>query len=360
MKVAFVLGRQDRPTDGVRDYCAFLLGAWQKRGHEGCVMEVRWAEEGWVRAIRRLRSAIAPERVDWAVLQVTHLMWSRRGIPLGALVVARALRGAGVRVAVVIHDPGGFPGSRVRDRIRRAGQYRVMRALLRTAERTFVTVAPERASWMSMAEQARACLLPVGPNILPESGRSDRRGDSPPFTVAVFGVTEGQVSHEAATIAAALTRLSREIGKVKLVTVGRGTREAAPLLRNLVENAGVEVVVRGIAPAPEVSETLARADALLFARAPVSSRRTTVVAAIAHGLPVVGFDGSETAWPITEAGVVLCEPGDVNALATSLARLARDAEWAGSLRDRNVKAYVKHFAWERIAERLEKTLASAG
>jgi glycosyltransferase involved in cell wall biosynthesis len=235
-----------------------------------------------------------------------------------------------------------------------------MCTLLGVVERAFVTVAPERLPWIPARTADRVFLLPVGSNVLPGNPMAGDRDGFDSFTVAVFGVTGQHACEEVRVIAETLATVSRSVGKTRLLAVGRGTGEAAPLFERFLRGSGVKVVVRGLAPAPEVSEALSSAHALLFVRGSVSSRRGTVVAAIAHGLPIVGYDGSEAAWPITEAGVVLCAPGDTDALATSLVRLALDTRWAEELRYRSRSAYERYFSWARIAERFEEGLACAG
>ena len=96
---------------------------------------------------------------------------------------------------------------------------------------------------------------------------------------------------------------------------------------------------------------------MLFVRGGISSRRGSAIAGIAHGLPVVAYRGPETGWPVTEAGVVLVDPGDVDALAAALVRIATDSSHRNSLRARSNNAYLRYFAWDVIACTFLETLA---
>ena len=49
-----LLGRQDKPTDGVEDYCLFLGRALASQGIELEQVRVRWGEIGWIGALRHL------------------------------------------------------------------------------------------------------------------------------------------------------------------------------------------------------------------------------------------------------------------------------------------------------------------
>lgn len=176
------------------------------------------------------------------------------------------------------------------------------------------------------------------------------------FTVTVFGITGGRREEEVQEIGGVVRRVANELDGVHLVVLGRGSSEVEPLLRRVLDDTPVRLTVCGVTSPEEVSRWLSRSDAFLFVRGGLSSRRTTAVAAIAHGVPIIGYRSIETAWPITEAGVVLIEPGDVVGFSEELLRLVRDRAWAAELRERNRQAYTQHFAWDRIAETVQSVM----
>jgi glycosyltransferase involved in cell wall biosynthesis len=106
--------------------------------------------------------------------------------------------------------------------------------------------------------------------------------------------------------------------RLRLVVLGRGSKEAENYLKDALRNVGVELSVLGLLPAEEVANILADADLMLFVRGPLSGRRGSAVAGIASGLPIVGYSGSETTFPLTEAGLELVPEGDHEALACAL------------------------------------------
>jgi glycosyltransferase involved in cell wall biosynthesis len=177
------------------------------------------------------------------------------------------------------------------------------------------------------------------------------------FEVVVFGVSLAP-SRELLDIARITRLLVDAIGPFRLSVLGRGSHEATTMLRQLLDpGLDVELETTGVLSEAELGLRLARADAALFVRAGgISSRRGTALAALAAGLPVVGYAGPETAPPLTEAGVILACPGDADAAAAALARLARDHRLAQSLRARSASAYSAYFAWPVIAEHLERAL----
>lgn len=348
--ITFILGRRDQPTDGVWDYTDRLAPACGRLGVPTGVRHVAWDREGWVRALLGLLRELKRTRPAWIVLQVTHLAWSKRGFSLGMLAPALVARVAGIRVAAVLHDPSGFGGARVRDRMRRLVQLASMRCVARICTKTFVTVHPSVIPWASRRKDQPE-LLVVGSNVWERDWSRDpmRPAGQDEFRVAVFGCTEGSRGDlERQTIVRASSLAARQLGRVHVLAFGRGTRpgEAWP------QSDGVTVESMGLVSAEEASAILSGVDAMLFVRGGMCSRRGAAVAAIAHGLPVVGFRGSETAWPVTEAGVVLVDPGDVEGLAAGLVRVATDGGFAACLRRRNAEVYRRCFSWDAVASHL--------
>ncbi|MGH2361732.1 MAG: hypothetical protein ACRDGM_14465, partial [bacterium] len=213
-----LLGRRDIPTDGVSDYSRLLCSSLQRRGRAIRLVRAPWDELGWRRAMVEMREQMALCSPAWVLMQYTHLMWSLSGFPLRALDIARTIRRMNSRLAVVIHDPIGFPGARLIDRVRRRAQHATMRALCRLADATIVTVASDRVPWCGKATRVRC--IPVGPNIVPCGGDPGPHGT---FTVSVFGVTGGRAD-EVLEIAHVARQVARELGQIQLVVLGRGSR----------------------------------------------------------------------------------------------------------------------------------------
>lgn len=100
------------------------------------------------------------------------------------------------------------------------------------------------------------------------------------------------------------------------------------------------------------------ADALLFVRGHISGRRSSAIAGIACGLPVVAYEGVETGFPITEAGVWLAPQGDLEALSEGLCRVLTDESLWQALHQRSVQAYRRYFSWDAIANQFLKVLGN--
>jgi glycosyltransferase involved in cell wall biosynthesis len=351
-----LLGRRDTPTDALEDYCACLKQALAERGLTLETERLPWGEVGWPRALRWLWHASAAWQGQWILIQYTALAWSRRGIPLGLAPVIWILQRRRGRVAIVFHEPLPFGGCRLRDRIRRLGQVVMMRYAARRADRIISPIPPARIGWMrdSMIT-AKTAAIPVGSNV-PERWQEGPRRRNGMLHVTVFGVTENHRA-EASLIGKVVSLASGEIGPFRLTVVGRGALQAEPALRESLNCSGVELDVRGILPPEKLSDLLQGADALLFVRSGISSRRGSAVAGIACGLPVLAFSGEETEFPIIEAGVRLAPLGDVGELAGELIALAHDEGLRQQLSERSRESARRYFCWDVIASRFIEALA---
>jgi glycosyltransferase involved in cell wall biosynthesis len=358
-----LLGRQDTPTDGVEDYCLFLGRALAPQGIELERVRIPWAEMGWIGALRQLSRESSGWCGKWVLLQYTALMWSRHGFPLGAVTALAILRRCGARVAIVFHEScrqGGL-GTGWIDRLRGACQDWVIRILYRGAVKDIFTVPLETVAWLPKGEN-NAAFISIGANI-PE--RVNRR-PAPAIadrekTVIIFGVTGAPVmAREVEQIAFVMRQASKELGKMRLVAVGRGSLEAKELLVGALEGCSVEVVVRGVLPAEEVADEFESADVLLFLRGAITPYRGSAIAGIACGLPIVGYRNGEIGDSFKDAGIEWSSWRDRESLTRGLVRVLSDPHRWTELHERNLEAQKNWFSWAAIAEEFCRVLEAPG
>jgi glycosyltransferase involved in cell wall biosynthesis len=354
-----LLGRRDEPTDGVVDYCNFLAAALAQRGVRLDILQVRWTDHGWPRALRSLRDASAAWRGEWALVQYTALAWSRHGFPLHALRIARVLRKQGVRLGVIFHDAVSLESPRLRDRLRLRVQHITMRNLYDRAERSILTVPPESVEWLP-ANPIRAAYIPIGANIPEYLSERAAKSDQVP-TVAIFSITGGESRRtEVHDIAAIARHAKNKLGAIRLEIFGRGSLEARSLLENALQGSGVALRLRGLLSAEEITRTLAASDALLNVRGQTTSRRGTAIAGIACGLPVIGYGepGSDPA--IDAAGVYLAPWRNSGKVGEMLVRVLSDSALWRELHQRSLTAEANFFSWNCVADRYVKALDLIG
>jgi glycosyltransferase involved in cell wall biosynthesis len=354
-----LLGRQDMPTDGVADYCLFLAGGLAPQGIELEQVRVPWAEIGWIGALRQLWRESAAWRGEWVLLQYTALSWSRRGFPLGAVAVLAVLRRRGVRCTVVFHEADRQGGSGLPGGIRGACQDWVIQKLYRGATKSIFTAPLETVAWLP-TEKDKAAFIPIGANI-PE--RAHRR-DAPALaskekTVIVFGVTGSAeaAAREVNDISSVMLEACKALGRLRLVVVGRGADEARELFAKAFHGGNVELVVRGVLPAEEIAGEFELADALLFVRSAVTTRRGSAMAGIASGVPIVGYRDGSTGGFLEDAGVEWSPLHDRAGLTRGLIRVLSDPERWMELHERNLEVQKNYLSWGRIAERFRAELA---
>jgi glycosyltransferase involved in cell wall biosynthesis len=357
-RIVALVGKRDEPTDGVADYCAWLGEALGSCGYELHTFRVRWPELGWSAALAELNEISKEWRGCWVLLQYTVMAWSRRGFPGRVPGIVSALRKNGARCGVVFHDFNPFPGDRIIDRVRRAYQVRILSRIYQLVDLASFTVPLDKVAW-APSNDRKAVFIPVGANcpepvVFPSHSEGIK-------TVAVYGVTGGaQMNQEVNKIGYALKHVRSRAGALRLVVFGRGSQEATSALRSEFAGTQIEVEILGLVSPADVSQTMVRADVLLFIRGGISTRRGSAIAGIACGLPIVGFESADTAWPLTEAGLLLVSEGDREALSDALTKVLSDPELRQSLQQHSRRAQQQYFSWPAIARRFAAVLNGPG
>ena len=359
-----LLGRKDEPTDAVEEYCTHLGESLASHGFRLEIRRVPWELHGWPHSLHALKLQAANWRDTWVLVQYTALAWSTRGFPFRFLQALRILAAARARIAVVFHDVEPFSGSRAADRIRRLVQLHTMRRAVDLADLAVFTVPVENISWLKPS--AKCVFLPVGPNLparSPVSSGEPAQHKIP--AIAVFSITGGDAgARETREIISAARAASQAIGRIRLCIFGRHAELRETALRDALAGLPVDLSVEGVLEGPQIIERLSSCDALLFVRGPLSARRSSAIAGIACGLPVVAYSGRETAPPITEAGVQLV-PFDQDSslrqdqLNSALLQVLSDSALRSELAARSRQVYEQHFCWPSIASRFSRLLVDA-
>lgn len=354
-----ILGRRDEPTDGVEDYCTVLGTALASQEVSLQQVRVDWDKQGWLRALRQLRSDSAHWHNQSVILQFTALAWSRHGFPFGALAALRTLRRAGARCVVMFHEPARQAyGRGWIDRLRGACQDWVVRRLYARSDRAIFADPLDKIHWLPESP-AKAAFIPIGANIPPPSSGSPfaPASSSMTRTVCVFCFSDPpKRDEEIDEIAHAVSAAAMQGIKLRLVLVGRGSQEAKDRTEIALKDVPVEVIVLGLRSAEEVSRTLAGSDAMLCVRGSLYPRRGSALAGIACELPIIGYAGAAQGTPLEEAGVELVQKSDPEALGVALTRVLTDNTLSAELRKKSRCAQEKFFAWDRIASQYIRAL----
>ncbi|HUS17512.1 MAG TPA: glycosyltransferase family 4 protein [Chloroflexia bacterium] len=370
------------PTPGgVGDYTACLAVALAQAGRQVHVLTTRtdragraeptppgvcvhrlvrdWGWGCWgdiARALRTLHPAVAVVQYQTGAYRlhgaINLLPWRLQRLPVAWVTTFHDLR-----------EPYLFP---------KAGRLRPLaNAALMRGSRAIVVTNPQDQAALPAWARARARGIPIGANIapVPPSGWDraairGRYGVRPEtILIAYFGFFNASKGLD--TLLAALASLRRQGGAYHLLLVGGGSTTSDPTnaateaaLRRQIAALGLTTAVywTGYLDPAGVSAALLSADlaALPFADG-ASLRRGSLLAVLAHGLPLVTTTPAPTGvraadWPALAHGtnVLLVPPADPDALAAALARLADDAALRARL-GAGAQTLAAQFDWGRIA-----------
>jgi len=349
-RIIALLGRRDAPTDAVEEYCRYLGEALIAEEFDLNIEHVAWRESGWRSAASSLRDRAQGWRGAWVLVQYTALAWSARGFPLRFLQVLKILKTAGVRLGVVFHDVS----LRGKANDRRGAAPRAVAGHARGAaskrRRCFYGTTAKKL--LDEARSWQRIFIPVGANLPTSSDANSRQGISTggKLSIAVYSLTGGEAGRwEIDNIVEAVRFAATRAGNLRLIVFGRNAQSAEKELTKRFSDSGVELHVLGVLPPEDVVRSLSVSDVLLFVRGPISTRRGSAIAGIACGLPVIAFEGPETAAPITEAGLAIFSPHRKGDLGDVLLRVLQDEHYRASLAQRSLVAQRQYFSWHVIA-----------
>lgn len=361
-----LLSRDAPPmAGGIADHTAILATNLARRGHAVTLVTREGAGtiEGvdvWThprfdaappRAIGEVIAATQPDSVLWAY---NPFSFGARGLARRAPRIAASLKRQlpGTKMIVFAHElmyPKGVGG--LKGWLWWHSQSKAFEAVLKASDAMIVTT-PDR---LPLAKDKGIC-IPVGSNLPDLDVPIDRieirasLGIQPDrYLVAhLGGVGPGR------DLGTALDAL-HDLPHVDLLLAGETGEMHIP----------VSLQDRIHIPGPQPPEDLARelraADLYVHLDpvGPTPGRRTTLVAALQAGLPIVAFAGEQTDPRLGETGCVrLVPPRDAPALAAQIRELHQNPEEA-SLMGRNARAlHDSEFDWGRITERVESVLSN--
>ena len=361
-----ILSRHFPPAvSGIGDHTDMLAAELTRRGMTVTVVTAPGAEERasyhvdatagrWDGAgFAVIAEAVRRSEPDAVVWQYNPFSIGRKGLAPRAGHLARAL--AGIAPLTVVFHELWFPWGRngLRGILWATVQRWQIRGVLRAASRWIVTTeSRERA--LARRDASRVVRIPVGTNIEPRAYSGDARGSrgipADAFVVAHFGsVGPGRDLRPAFHAFRDLVGAGID---ARLLLIGSTGPFEAP--RDLSDR----IHATGPATREEISGALQAADVYLHAdpAGPSAGRRTTIVAALAHALPVVSYAGPDHALELRDGiNCIVSEPTS-EALARALRELAEDPERARQIGTQGRKTYEHHFSWERIGNEVLRVL----
>ncbi len=349
--VALISGSYPPRVCGIADYSASLAGAlsalgvsatvWTRDGETSPAPGVSPVVSGWGRnGIRDLARRLKNARPGVVHLQYERAIYDHE--PSIATLLPFLLRAARIPLVTTFH---ALDGPRGWGRAHRAALLPLV-----WGSRDLIVCSPrQRNALAKLPGVARKThLIPIGTNIAP-IGAPTRAGNVDALRFVYFGfVWKGR------NIETLLRALAQTPPGATLDVVGGLRDEAyhADLLR-LAETLGVtdRIRFRGDLAGGDVSRALFAADiALLPFATGVSPGRGTLMAALAHGLPVVTMGAPDNLTPdfVHDTNMLIAPVGDETAFIAQTLRVAGDAGLRARLA-RGASELAPRFAWDAIA-----------
>ncbi len=358
-RIAIVCRQSPGTVDGIRDHAVLLAAALRLQGAEVDLHlrtpESRWLVEpgGCVRP--RLAGGLAG--YDAVLVQYNPFLWGRWGFaPWLPFELQRLrLRRSRPHVALILHEPF-VPMSGWRSTLMGLWQ-RVQLAAVRSAvDAVFVTIEVWTRRFRRWFPRRPTFHLPVASSF---RDRSTERGDErrrlgvEADVLVVAIIDTGGGSRSPALVTAALEQLVAGGHRVLLVVLGAGGSLPPGL------SPTVETHVAGWLDPDTFASRLAAADLFLAPYVDgVSTRRTSLMAALQHGVAVVGTDGFLTDTVLREATDALrLAPVDRPELfAAAAEQLAANPDERAALGRAGRALYRERFDWPVIAASLLEEL----
>jgi glycosyltransferase involved in cell wall biosynthesis len=296
---------------------------------------------------------------DAMVLQYNPFMYGRWGFTPWLPLALRRLRRAAPRplIALMVHEPC-VDIVDWRSFLMGAWQRVQLASLVRSSDIVFVSVEAWTPYLRGRRRSTLVLHLPVGSN-LPDRRESrsverERLGLARGgLVLALFGT-----GHPARLLDYAVAAANRLVGtgrQVIVLNLGQGVRALAGL------DSRVRVHHPGALPSDVVAGLLGSADIFLAPYVDgVSSRRTALMAALQHSLPVVGTDGASTDTLLRRANdaIRLVPVGNSESFADAVSTLALDPDLRAAMGKAARRLYEECFSWPVLARRLYRSLLS--
>lgn len=370
MKIVFIAATLPPQLNGIGDYSALLarelsknhrMSIWTAHNTPFAPLPNVEIEPvfrvGEARSFRALEAVARREKPDWIVLQYACFAFGKRGFNLELpRVLRRIARRGDARFALMMHEPFVRVTS-FKNALMTTYQRWQLWSLGHSARAIFYSIEPWQLELQRYFKGRVNRHLPVFSNIPfhqieRETARRALGLDDADFALGVFG------SAHQSRLTARICDAARAVENAGLRPVvlyigpsGAATRAAIPEVRLLDQ---------GALAADEISARFAAMDVYLAAFSDgVSTRRTSLMTALQHGVPVVGTSGylTDDGWKRE------------NGRALWLARVENGAEFGERVREltsnkpqrsamgrAGQQLYEREFAIEITARRIMETL----
>ncbi len=372
---------------GIGDYSHRLAAGLRERGHgvhllaageagpEDSAQAVTRVGDWSRREVRAIAARVAQEGYTHVLLQYAPSAYSRKGALPPVAGLPRALKQAApeCRVMTTLHELFYITMRREWRRIPRnmtvgVGQRGSLLPILRWSDALVATTDQRQAflaRFMPLARVGRPAApvleIPIGTNIdvvamtdEDKAALRRARGLEGCFVLGTFSA-----AWEADTVLGALHAARAAGVPARLLAIGMTEDRLRAMAPKQFPPLAEHVVCTGRLSEADVSRHLQCVDLYLLPLLDgVSSRRTTLLAALSHGLPVVGTSGRTTDhWMRGAGALTLTRGGDQSAFTAAVLQTIGDATRRRAMGHEARALHAARYRWDSIAARYEELLA---
>ena len=310
--------------------------------------------------LQSLATCLQAYKPDWLILQYNPFSYGRWGLNLRLPLVMRAIqRQRTAKVALMVHEPF-VPVTNWKFAVMTIWQRWQLWMLGRSADVVFFSIDPWVRRFRPWFPGKPLKHLPVGSNLprVPMSrGEAKRRLGIEPdqLVIGLFGGISA--ARMPGLIASALRHALETSRRMLLLYVGPDGSKLCGELN------GLPVRDDGCLPADEASMRFAAMDIYL---APyidgISTRRTSLMSGLQHGIATVGTRGLLTDESLAAQdgrAFLLADVSEPAAFQAHVVRLLNEDGLRASLGAKGMALYEREFSWPRIVEQLITSLQDA-
>jgi glycosyltransferase involved in cell wall biosynthesis len=335
-----IFQRERGRIDAIDQYCNHLTSALIAQG-----VAARYIADG-PDAVQ-----VTATPPDWILVQYNPFSYGRAGIAPRFLNAIRRLRRRWrVPLAVMVHE-AWIDIADAKSAAIGAWQRGQLRLLLESADAVMVSNGR-----LAEVLGGGALHTPIASTIIPtDLSRPEARASlalPDRLTVALAGRNHPDRLLDYAERAIAAIARTRGVAALTVLNIGSD----APPIR--VPD-GIEVRTAGTVEPDQLSQYLHASDlALLPVRRGLSTKRTTMMAALAHGVAVLGLRGYETESLLSDStdALTLTPIGDRGAYEEAAAELAGDSDRLAELGSVGRRMYESRFDWPVLASKVASVL----
>lgn len=385
MKISFLVRWLPPRIDGVGDYTWNLARALREYGinvyvftseKHGCKGLVKnewvfpiikqWQPQAVVKALK----TVTGNTSDWLCFQYVPQMYGRWGICWQVADILRALKNEfRCKIAVTFHEFISKWGIGLKDVFLASVLHLQTKRILAVADLAITTCSRYKDSLQRIAPHLLPIVvIPVGSNIEPvfitQEDVAAARRQIFPMRAKVFGLFNRHYSSRNFSLVLRVLKQAKKEGlDARLHLIGNIESSNPRLFQKLMvlaEEIGVKshIVSTGELSKENLSVRLRMVDVFFFPHIDgISTRSTTLMAALAHGLPVLSFKpqlGNFDGFNIPCCA--LMDRNDEQGFIRTAVECLKESENLSRIASANSDYYYRHFSWPVIAKEYIKAL----